>query len=126
MLVSGLEILAGVPGFRADGLLDLAGRGRGDPRVSSGPDTIGDPTPASGRYRVIAGQPPGRWSFTDHSRPYPYISDPAVWSKNRQGYHLKNEGALPSLAWLMSSVASAQSLVVINSGTLAIEARFSE
>ena len=39
---------------------------------------------------------------------------------------MKNEGALPSLAWLMSSVASAQSLVVTTSGTLAIAARFSE
>ena len=39
---------------------------------------------------------------------------------------MKNEGALPSLTWLMSSVASAQSLVVTTSGILAIGARFSE
>ena len=41
----------GGTGVRADGLRGLAGRGRGDPRVSSGLDTIGDPTPASGRYK---------------------------------------------------------------------------
>ena len=39
---------------------------------------------------------------------------------------MKNEDALPSLAWLSSSVASAQSLLVTTSGTLAIAARFSE
>ena len=43
----------GGTGVRADGLRGLAGRGRGDPRVSSGPDTIGDPTPASGRYSSL-------------------------------------------------------------------------
>ena len=45
----------GGTGVRADGLRGLAGRGRGDPRVSSGSDTIGDPFPASGRYiRLLA------------------------------------------------------------------------
>ena len=43
----------GGTGVRADGLRGLAGRGRGDPRISSGPDTIGDPTPASGRYTLL-------------------------------------------------------------------------
>ena len=43
----------GGTGVRADGLRGLAGRGRGDPRVSSGSDTIGDPIPASGRYTSI-------------------------------------------------------------------------
>ena len=42
---------AGVPEVRADSVQGLAGRGRGYPRVSSGSDMIGDPTPASGRYR---------------------------------------------------------------------------
>ena len=45
----------GGTGVRADGLRGLAGRGRGDPRVSSGSDTIGDQIPASGRYiRLLA------------------------------------------------------------------------
>ena len=43
----------GGTGVRADGLRGLAGRGRGDPRVSSGSDTIGDPIPASGRYTLL-------------------------------------------------------------------------
>ena len=41
------------PRVRADGLRGLAGRGRSDPRVPSGLDTIGDQIPASGRYTLM-------------------------------------------------------------------------
>ena len=62
-----------------------------------------------------------------HSSAYPYTLRDRFGQRKVEGYHLKNEDAwLPSFAWLMSSVASAQSLIVINSGTLAIAARFSE
>ena len=57
-----------------------------------------------------------------HSRPYPYISDPPVWPTKVAGCHLLHEDVCPSLAWLSSSIASGPSLVVTNSGLLAIEA----